>query len=412
MPVFILTPLSRSSSRKRRAPRVKIEMKDPHPLLPVNPKHVSLHGQISLPPGYRLLTLPRGIPITKLHPEVEDPQLANTHNIPKSIASIIQLFYAAATLYRARAKQFETYGYASYSLTVIPYMLMTLLNLISHILTPDFPAVYLVRSPVMAEAEARGGVFDGVIGSVSSEALETEDQPPEIPGFPIMFKEKPPSRDPNNPSVVTSADSKPRFTVALDSGVLKSEKKEENRQRRNRKHQRENSDPKVDAIHVLEALVDLPENIARAPQRTDSFITRLFRREHRPRKRRSQPIYISSLGIVPEKPAPVKWYRGKITTGVLMSLMIVIPYLAIYFWTRFRPGTGSTPAQRGWTMAWLATGQFLGVGMVGVWKDWRSVGHIGGWGAVIMVAYCIPAVGGWIEVGKMVREFGVCDTAG
>ena len=55
-------------------------------------------------------------------------------------------------------------------MTVLPYMVMSMVNLIGNIFTPTYPRLYLVRSPEMEETESRGGVFHGCIGRVVARA--------------------------------------------------------------------------------------------------------------------------------------------------------------------------------------------------------------------------------------------------
>ena len=58
----------------------------------------------------------------------------------------------------------KVHDYGAYQLTLIPYALMSLVNIVSGFLAPSYPAVYMVESTVMKEARKRGGVFDGVVG--------------------------------------------------------------------------------------------------------------------------------------------------------------------------------------------------------------------------------------------------------
>lgn len=473
-------------------PHFRIKMKDPYQLIPVDPEHVCIHGQVFLPAGYRLITLPRDIPVKPLNTHIADLHLANSHNVPKSLASIVQLFYGAASLYRARSTQFERYGYAAFSLTIIPFMLMSLLNLISHIFTPDFPACYLVRSPIMAEAEARGGLFDGMIGEVDMAALERDDVPASVPGFPVQFRsvDKAESLNTNgsvmaaarvdgagsvrstrstNPQTPitpstpaahdfaetrngnmtingdTSGDTngdtngqtlrvRRSFVVALDPAIVAAETAEAERAKAAAAEAPQNGRRKSERLTpqtVFEALVDLPEAVVRAPQKSDSWLRNLFSGGRRGGSRsntgfksfdswysgssrvaRQPKIWLSSMGIPPlDEVAPVSFFRKKWSSGTLVGILMLIPYLIIYFTTKFEPKQ-STAAQRGWTMAWLSAGQIVGIGMVGVWRDWRNLGRVGGWGALVMVAYAVPAVGGWVVVGQMLREFGVCDVIG
>ena len=47
---------------------------------------------------------------------------------------------------------------------------MSIVNLISTIVTPDYPTIYLVRSDIMDEASTpqRKGCFEGIVGSIES----------------------------------------------------------------------------------------------------------------------------------------------------------------------------------------------------------------------------------------------------
>jgi hypothetical protein len=77
----------------------------------------------------------------------------------------VQLFSIIQIL---RARKLDDYG--AYQLTLIPYALMSLVNVTSGILTPSYPAVYMIDSTVMEEARRRGGIFDGVIGQLHEDA--------------------------------------------------------------------------------------------------------------------------------------------------------------------------------------------------------------------------------------------------
>ena len=40
---------------------------------------------------------------------------------------------------------------------------MSLVNLIAHIVTPDYPLLYMVRNTAINEAERQGGIFIGAV---------------------------------------------------------------------------------------------------------------------------------------------------------------------------------------------------------------------------------------------------------
>ncbi|MCJ1456494.1 hypothetical protein MMC28_006855 [Mycoblastus sanguinarius] len=94
-------------------------------------------------------------------------ELSSNYNLPKALIAIFQTLYASATLYRTRGDQIQRYGYAAFGLTVAPYLVMSILNLASTMLTPDYTAVYLVRSKVMEEALRRPDAgFEGIVGTL------------------------------------------------------------------------------------------------------------------------------------------------------------------------------------------------------------------------------------------------------
>ena len=120
----------------------------------VTPKMERIHGQITgLSSEYEIHTLPTDAKVTPLlNGKIE---LCKSHNVLKWLAAIIQLLFACFTLYRTRGAQVHRYGYAAFGFTVIPYAIMSLVNLIANVLNPEYPCLYLVRSRVMREAESR-----------------------------------------------------------------------------------------------------------------------------------------------------------------------------------------------------------------------------------------------------------------
>ncbi|RYP81204.1 hypothetical protein DL769_002096 [Monosporascus sp. CRB-8-3] len=116
-----------------------------------------VHGLQTLPVGYTLVVL---------YPDAEfeiDPQLdstwplslvkvpsgprfvlASNYNVLKILASIVQLLFGMSTLYRARGDQVDRFGYVAFGLTVAPYAWMSLLNLVGNLVSPQYPAKFLV----------------------------------------------------------------------------------------------------------------------------------------------------------------------------------------------------------------------------------------------------------------------------
>ena len=94
-------------------------------------------------------------------------QLSSVNNLAKGLIAIFQTLYASFTLYHARGDQIQHYGYAAFGLTVVPYIVMSIINLASTVLTPDYSVMYLVESEAMDEARKRENAkFDGVVGRI------------------------------------------------------------------------------------------------------------------------------------------------------------------------------------------------------------------------------------------------------
>jgi hypothetical protein len=100
-------------------------------------------------------------------------EVAASYSIMKILASIFQLLAATYTLWLHRGDQVARWGFASFSFVPVPYAIMSLVNGISHLFTPDYPALYMVSSTVMQEAIDAEGSFCGIVGHV--EAAQSQD---------------------------------------------------------------------------------------------------------------------------------------------------------------------------------------------------------------------------------------------
>lgn len=95
--------------------------------------------------------------------------IAYNHNIIKILAALAQIAYASFQLIESSGPQIERFGYAAYQLTIIPYALMSVLNLIAALCEPEFPAMFLVRRNVDAS-----GDFNEISAEVGN-VYETEE---------------------------------------------------------------------------------------------------------------------------------------------------------------------------------------------------------------------------------------------
>lgn len=71
-------------------------------------------------------------------------KLSCNYSILQAVAAMLQIIYSSLELYDASIRQIPKYGYASYSLTVIPYIVMSLANLLATICEPQYPSMFLV----------------------------------------------------------------------------------------------------------------------------------------------------------------------------------------------------------------------------------------------------------------------------
>ncbi|KAI9650954.1 hypothetical protein NHQ30_000989 [Ciborinia camelliae] len=144
-----------------------------------------VHGTFDLPEGYEFAIVPRNtFLISQVVSNIQgDSRLSSEisagYSVLKAVASLIQVVAAFTTLLSHRPDLVRRWGYASYHLTVIPYLAMTLVNLISNMVSPDYSCLYMIRSETMVEAERVGGRFEGEIAQMISllpvDAMKVED---------------------------------------------------------------------------------------------------------------------------------------------------------------------------------------------------------------------------------------------
>jgi hypothetical protein len=108
---------------------------------------------------------------------------------------------------------------------------------------------------------------------------------------------------------------------------------------------------------------------------------------------------------------------------------LVTPYVLIAIFSNgFEAGTMSTPLQRGFVMSWLVVGQVFGAlsalrghedssaGNI-FWDidDWSDI--VKNWGNFVLFLFSVllpllagitPALGGFVVVGLMIKQFGSC----
>ena len=130
-----------------------------------DPKPRNVHGVCRLPRGYRIVQLEDSFKISSEKGQSPgDMELCTSYNMPKAIMAVLQTLFASITLYQSRGDQISLYGYASFGLTTIPYIVMSIMNFCVGIILPDYPTVFIVLSKASDEAVTGGGRIEGAVG--------------------------------------------------------------------------------------------------------------------------------------------------------------------------------------------------------------------------------------------------------
>lgn len=119
-----------------------------------------------MPSGYGILRC-QGIPALRVKSINSDCKPYYDHRIMESIVAMFQIMSATVSVYRSRGEQFEQYGYTAFSLTVLPYAVMSFANLLANLLSMDYPLFHLVSTPEMKEAMSRGASATAVVGKLT-----------------------------------------------------------------------------------------------------------------------------------------------------------------------------------------------------------------------------------------------------
>lgn len=107
----------------------------------------------------------------------DNNNISSSYSFSKGLIAIFQSIYASITLYRTRGDQLQRYGYAAFGLTVAPYLVMSIVNLVSNIFRPNYDTIYLLDSEILEEASHREGArFEGMVGSIAADDPEPGDE--------------------------------------------------------------------------------------------------------------------------------------------------------------------------------------------------------------------------------------------
>jgi hypothetical protein len=156
-----------------------------------------IHGNLCLPEGYEFKSVPYYTEFESDEEEVRCKHKENdktskwydflcgfserdrttndvacSYNGAKAIVSIVQTVFGIYTLVRTRGNQIERFGYAAYGLTVAPYALMSIVNLLGNLLRPDYPSMYIVGSKSSDALQQEYDCTIATVGRIKGGSIE------------------------------------------------------------------------------------------------------------------------------------------------------------------------------------------------------------------------------------------------
>ncbi|OCL14532.1 hypothetical protein AOQ84DRAFT_26150 [Glonium stellatum] len=379
----------------------------------------SIHGTLRIPDGYRLAIVPPDTIILDLDGGIGSSRISCSYSFVKVVVALAQTSYAATTLYRSRGDQVARYGYAAFGLTVAPYAVMSIVNLIGNLCCPDYPALYLVESSIMDEARQRPlGYFSGTVGRVKEEhALDIRGSSHDLSQIvgPLEFLQPFGSELSVRFRTLADISSQPRDypetvlrylslsdKVAMESisGAPVGEEK----------------------IWVVlgsettdgDAIIQVPScNPFESESIPAEVLEYSIRRACQKNAAKCRNGNLELEDIVSRHNMFLKRRALEYVLTIFVGLISLIITGAM---SHFHPGS-STPTQRSWTMTWLAFGVVSGFSYIVMQrsaqgdqknqelaKKWWSpfltlIGYISG---------AAPAFGGFFVVCQMLNEYGTC----
>ena len=116
-----------------------------------------------------------------------DLGISSSLGVVKGIIALFQLYSVVSYITTEKHEKKRINDYGAYQLTVIPYGLMSVVNILCGMVTPTYSAIYMVNSTVMKEAHARGWTFDGTVGELCEDTVGKEG----CVGFEATFEGDP-----------------------------------------------------------------------------------------------------------------------------------------------------------------------------------------------------------------------------
>lgn len=367
-----------------------------------------IHGHFSVPPGYTLAHLPPGtelMPLAVSRAVKDDIVLSNSYSFVKAFTGLIQIVSSLYALYSAYGAETAVYGFAAFGFTVLPYTVMSLLNVVANVIEASYDCLFLVRSDVMREAERReAGEFVGEVAELVPADPTVELEVTGQRSLDLRFRRDgrgrwyarvvvagpvtgPATSPPTGIGASGSGSGAPTIGPAIGPAT-------------------------GPAVRVPATGIPTGTEFRVVIPPLDGSYDPIA--DPRP-KIVVQPVG-QSYRFSRESLRRAQRFRGRVSIAIII-FALVTPYAAVGALSHFRRGTSSTRQQRIFMTGWLVVGQVIGVLnlaaqalRVGRRRWWKWAEQLAVW--IIVVIGFAFAIGGFIEAGRMLRNFGYCIKVG
>ena len=382
-----------------------------------------VHGTYRIPEGYSLAIVPPDAVILDLDGGIGSSAISCSYSFVKALVALAQTTYAVSTLYSSAGDQVDRYGYAAFGLTVAPYAVMSIVNLLGNLCTPDYPALYLVESSIMDEARQRPlGYFSGTVGRLKEEhALDIRGSTHDLSQIvgPLEFRQTFGDELSVRFRVLADMSSQPGLYpetalhyLSFSDKVLRESVSGSSVGEEKTWVVLEDATTKYDPVIRVPSCN--PFKSASSPVEASKYSIRRTRPES---SAKLEKVNVELEDLVSRRKT---FLRKRVLEYILTFLLSIIPLIINGAMSHFHPHS-STPSQRSWTMVWLAVGTvsgFLYILLQRSGQGNRKHQKLAGkwWSPFLtLIGYingASPAIGGFFVVGQMLNDYGSCVTLG
>jgi hypothetical protein len=357
-----------------------------------------------MPEDYYLVVLPSNAEFEPL-PVGKELKLCSNNNVVKVLIALAQVVYAITTLYRTRGDQITRFGYAAFGLTVIPYLFMSVMNLIGNLMRPDYPMLYLVESQDMVDAvvnqasalDNKASTVDEKIKPADQHALE--HQGAYDTGHDINdVDQKKVDEKLDTPSQTAAAEQ--NANIAIQSAIVSQDANKANQNAESIHHDTHAAVQSIDA-GIQNCTPDNTPAQHSTTTRTTAMYTGTVAK--------LMPAYEAKLHRRSTSDQDVESEMAGLSWIFASILSILVPIAMIGIMTHFHKG-GSTLSQRVWVMLWVVIGGFAGgyVGAMFLLLSFNTSLYVYCFILLWALLFCAPAVGGFVVVSKQISSYGDC----